>query len=156
MISLCFAFYVLLHWILRAIDCKQYSSYYSFMIKSKSVKRQVFRDFLVHHFCFHQITSEAHSENPVKHHCYIGMKIYTFFYFSGTFPASEYLFSAPRRLLILVVLPHFRISFEHSSRNLPRFFDDALLTVLLPPPSTWAASSNFYDLRLSRVLAQRV
>ena len=67
MISLCFAFYVLLNWILRATDRKQYSSYYSFMIKSKSVKQQVFRYFLVHHFCFHQITSEAYSENPVKH-----------------------------------------------------------------------------------------
>ena len=118
MISLCFAFYVLQHWILRAIDRKQYSSYYSFMIKSKSVKRQVFRDFLVHHFCFHQITSEAHSENPVKHHYYIGMKIYTFFIlavlspllsifsallegslFWSYFPTSEYLLSTPRGLL---------------------------------------------------------
>ena len=100
-------------------------------------------DFLVHHFCFHQITSD-----------YI-IHIH-FFYFSGTFPASGYLFSAPRRLFILVVLPLFRISFQRSSRTLGRFFDDPLLTVLYPPPSTCAASSNFYDLMLLRVLAQRV
>ena len=43
----------------------------------------------------------------------VGNEIIHFFYFSGTFPASEYLFSAPRGLFILVVFPRFRVSAQH-------------------------------------------
>ena len=56
------------------------------------------------------------------------------FFFSSTFPASEYLRSA----------------LEDSWRTL--YFGRTFPAI----SSTCAASSNFYDLRLSRVLAQRV
>ena len=61
------------------------------------------------------------------------------FFCSGIVPASEYLFSAPRGL------KKKKISFQ-------RVFARYLLAI----SSTCAASLNFYDLRLSRVLAQRV
>ena len=84
-----------------------------------------------------------------------GVKIYTFF--SGIVPASEYLFSAPRGLFILVVffpLPSiFSALLEDSKQvSFQRGFARYFLAIL----STCATSPNFYDLRLFRVPAQGV
>ena len=71
-------------------------------------------------------------------------RVIQLFYFSGTFPASEYLFSAPRGLFISVVIPRFRVSaqrLEDSCRTPRGLF---ILVVLSLLPSICAAPQGFY------------
>ena len=114
-----------------------------------------------------------------QHYYYIGVKLYTFLIlavlsllpsifsalledslFWSYFPCSEYLRSASRTLVGLFddaffsgtfpASEYLRSPLEDSWRTL--YFGCVFPAIL----SSCAASSNFYDLRLSRVLAQRV